>query len=476
MKKNLQANWFFYLLIAQPILDIIAFFQYDNAIGSLAGYIRLVLMVVLPIYVLTITKKKKSFICLMAIIGVYCILHILNGFRVGYISIFEDVSYMAKVVQMPVLGISFIYCLKSEKYENITSRAFYVNCFIIFATLVVAHLSGTAQYTYTDYEIGYLGWFANANSQSIIIISLIPMVLRFAIKKNNFLFFIFTSIFTAFLLLSNGTKAAYYAIFIIFGAYAFFLALEFLLKRKDGMKFNAPVIAVFLLICVGSAFAYPYTPRYEMDHVNDSARAKDQEEMDKDLDKIKHDQEGITVADILADAELRRQVVALYEPLMNKEMVDRFGAERVLEQYGWLPGSYEVADMRLKKVVYAQLLWDETDMLTKLVGFEFTNIDGFDMENDYPAIFYYYGYIGFGLYMLFFVYFVYLILRKCIVDFKGAFNSYNFALLLTLGLQLGLAQYSGAILRRPNASIYISVIVALIYYQCTQTKKHTIKK
>lgn len=37
-------------------------------------------------------------------------------------------------------------------------------------------------------------------------------------------------------------------------------------------------------------------------------------------------------------------------------------------------------------------------------------------------------------------------------------------------LQLGLAQFSGAILRRPNASIYLALVVALIFYQCQKAK------
>ena len=38
-------------------------------------------------------------------------------------------------------------------------------------------------------------------------------------------------------------------------------------------------------------------------------------------------------------------------------------------------------------------------------------------------------------------------------------------LLLCLMLQLGLAQFSGALLRRPNVSIYLSLVLGLIYYQ-----------
>ena len=60
MLEQLKKNWLLYLFVLQPIFDIIAFFQQDNVVGSLAGYSRLLVMCVLPIVTLWITKNKKS--------------------------------------------------------------------------------------------------------------------------------------------------------------------------------------------------------------------------------------------------------------------------------------------------------------------------------------------------------------------------------------------------------------------------------
>lgn len=60
-----------------------------------------------------------------------------------------------------------------------------------------------------------------------------------------------------------------------------------------------------------------------------------------------------------------------------------------------------------------------------------------------------------------------------IKNFKGSFFFFNFILAVTYVLQLGLAQFSGAILRRPNASIYMSLIIALIFYQCGKIEKQS---
>ena len=54
------------------------------------------------------------------------------------------------------------------------------------------------------------------------------------------------------------------------------------------------------------------------------------------------------------------------------------------------------------------------------------------------------------------------ILKSLRADLKGSASVENYALALALCLQLGLAQFSGALVRRPNVSIYLSLVLALI--------------
>ena len=171
------------------------------------------------------------------------------------------------------------------------------------------------------------------------------------------------------------------------------------------------------------------------------------------------------------DAEKKAFIIEYYTPLLNEDLVNRFGAERVLREYGYLPSSRDLSDVRRLKRMYSKMVWEESDQLTKFVGFEYSSIHGYDLENDYPALFYYYGYIGFGLYVIFILYFVYLIFKTTCINFKSVFTSFNFAILLTFALQLVAAEFSGDILRRPNVSIYLSIIIALLYYQCKQNSQ-----
>jgi nitrate reductase gamma subunit len=88
-----------------------------------------------------------------------------------------------------------------------------------------------------------------------------------------------------------------------------------------------------------------------------------------------------------------------------------------------------------------------------------------DLENDWPAIFYYCGYVGFAAYVCLIAYFAFLIARRLLQDLRSAFTADNFIVLLCFVLLIGIAQYSGAVLRRPNVSIYLSLILGLIAFQ-----------
>lgn len=481
IKDILKRYWFSILIMAQPILDIIAYFQQDNVIGSTAGYLRLVVMVILPIMVLFKTKKKKSFLAWLAVIGIYCVLHIANCFRVGYISIFQDVAYMARVIQMPVITISLIYYFEEDHaaVNHQIEKSFYFNSVLIFVSVIIAFLTGTGEYTYVLYDAGLKGWFQNANGQSIILASLIPFMLSYSLKKKKFIFLLLTSVFSWFILISNGTKVDYYAIFIIFGGYFIYLIFEYWVIRKENKKLNLPALCLFALLMVISVVGYDYTPRAKVDLGNTTAREDENVEMNEALSSIQNSGESMTIEEMMADPEIKDELLTYLTPKLPSIMVDRFGAERVLvEGYGYIPDAYMLADTRANKVRFAQMLWSDSDMLTRLVGFEYSNVidyvgnEGtYDLENDYPALFYYYGYLGCGLYLLFLGYFVFRLARKVIFDFKNSVNLFNFSLLLVFGIQLFAAQLSGAILRRPNVSIYLSIVLMLIYFQTDHWKK-----
>ena len=77
---------------------------------------------------------------------------------------------------------------------------------------------------------------------------------------------------------------------------------------------------------------------------------------------------------------------------------------------------------------------------------------------------YYYGYVGFAAYVGFLLFILIMILRHAMLDLRGTVSVRNMGLTVMLAVELGLAQFSGAVLRRPNVSIYLALTEAMLYY------------
>lgn len=143
-------------------------------------------------------------------------------------------------------------------------------------------------------------------------------------------------------------------------------------------------------------------------------------------------------------------------------------------QYKMSTNVAKLIDARVMERNYADMVFQDSDLPTKIVGFEASEMgfDGvYDLENDWHAVFYYYGYLGFFLY----VGFVLTILYRCLlVLWRDSFKTITleqFCCFLVFILVIGLAHFSGATLRRPNVSIWLSLILALMTL-CTEAKEY----
>ena len=73
-------------------------------------------MLVLPIVLLIKLKGKQRLRLFLALaaVGVICVMHVINGLRVGNYMLATDVAYMVRVAQMPVMAICFIFCMDDD--------------------------------------------------------------------------------------------------------------------------------------------------------------------------------------------------------------------------------------------------------------------------------------------------------------------------------------------------------------------------
>ena len=466
MKSFFKNNWLTLLIVLQPILDVVAFF-FQNEVATVAGYIRLAIMVAMPLYVLITKRGGKRFWIALAIMAFYTGLHVLNGFRSGYISLYFDLSYLVKVLQMPVLALCFVCLIDDEQTKRQAFRGLWIAAGLLAVILLAAFFTRTGNSTYGE-GIGFSGWVINdnRNAHSIILVTLSVFAICLAILNGRKLWAVLIPFAVTAGFLTNGTKGCYYSLFAIFGGYLLFLLLDAIVHRKRLKKRMILALAALMIV---SVVAYPYTPRARVSEaqagaVHDGEIEAALLEMNIDISKMTPEQrfKDPQVREVFSYYYLRYMVGVL------PDLFDRFGMDRVLQ---WFDMSTDVArliDTRQIKLCYAGLLWEECDLQTRLVGFEVSELgfDGtHDLENDWPALYYYYGYFGLVLYGLFVLIFVLRMLRKLFSDFRGSLTEESFSLALSLALLLGLAQFSGAVLRRPNVSIYLALVLGLIWYQ-----------
>ncbi len=466
--EHFKKYWITVLIAAQPVLDILAYWT-RSPDGTAAGMLRLAIMLILPLHLLITLKKKRNFILSMAAIGLVGALHVLNCLRVGYIDMRFDLVYLARTMQMPILAICLGYYIRDEEQRQAALNGMKLAGFILFASLILAIVTGTATDTYGP-GLGVSGWVIGENrcANSVIVVTLALVLLYFGIISDRAVFNYLTPPLIAFALILNGTKACYYSLFAAFAGFAAYFVIDRLLH---GGKLKTRVIAVLLLTAVVSAAVYPITPRCKIEITQQRSSRRQQDELERIMQELGYDLGSMTLDEKLADPVLVQIFGDYYYDLIwaiIPDMFDRFTYEQVCAKYKFNTNAGELINVRRMKYNYASLIWDEKDTLTHIVGYEPSDVwygAKTDLENDWPAMYFYYGYLGFGMYALFLLYYVWLILKRVVKDFRGALTAENFFLLLLFFLHIGLAQFSGSVIRRPNVSVYMSLVMALIYYK-----------
>ena len=461
-------HWLMLLIVLQPLLDILAFWT-KSPDGTLAGYIRLAIMVLLPLYLLFTLREKKRFVLSMAAIALVCLLHILNCMRLGYVSMTFDISYAAKTAQMPILAVCFMHCIRNEQTRNQAYWGLFFAAAITAASIGLSWLTGTANVTYGA-GLGISGWVIDDNrcANSVIVVTLAAFSVFCAVKSDKLLINILVPALALLVLLSNGTKACYLAIYVIFTGFALFLIAERLLK---GTELKKPVVITLLALSLLAVVLTPITPMYKVRYAQTSFAQQNQGEVETKLQELGYDIDSLTDEEKLNNPEVLRVYEDYYRKMIwciMPNMFDRFTMEEILTEFDFTTDARILIDTRQIKSAYASLIWSKSDTATRFFGIDVSDIwitGGCDLENDWPAINYYYGIVGFGAYLAFLLYFVVLIIRRLIRNFKTAFTADNFILLITFALLVGLAQFSGSVLRRPNVSVYMSLVLGLIYYQ-----------
>lgn len=465
------SRFIFYLFIVQPILDIISFFAVEHGFTSITTVFRMFMFAFIFVWAYVISEHKKIYYFLVGVIGVFWCLHVAVNWANGYMSVFQDTAMYIKTVQGPMLALAFITFLTQSKNAcKQIGKAFFINYITISVSIILSYVVGMPVYTYELNRVGLKGWFYTGNAQSCIIAILAMLAIAYAYRQKKNLIFLLTVVIVFSNLFLFGTRVTYYSIFIVTIAFVILL-----LWNKERQLFAYLVLVTCAIVCM---LAYSKAPCYvQQNKVNVAFQDNDQmihdivdSEMEtEDTESTEEDTQDETEESLLEKYE---RVYMVFCP----DLIERFGVEAVAKKLNYSLDASDMMDNRKLKTTYCSLIMGQQNLLTKLFGYEHLNMidsDGeiFDPENDFPALFYLYGYIGLALYVMFIAFFVIVGLKNVFSNIKNI-SLEKGALCVSLILMLGCAELSGNVLRRPNVSIYLSVMLAYLFVICMNEKNN----
>ena len=455
IKNYIDNYWLFFIIITQPILDIIAYFSFDEFLTPISFVTRSIYLLFIVLYTFIKVKDKKRYILLELPFVLFSLLHLLNSIRTSGLNIFDDLRYLILVMQMPITTISLsMYIKENRSHSKKIEKGMCISLVIICISVILSVITKNYNDTYEGY--GITGWFTSANTQSMILVTLFPYCLYTFSKRNKYIYLL--GLMMGFLLLYfNGTKACYYTLIFSLIAMVYVLVTYFKVQ-KNLLKISLTIGTLLLSVLV-----FKFSSTFERDTTMNNIEAENQIILNEiDMDNLNRE-ETLSVL----------KTSYLYE-----QMIEDLGEEDVYNEMKDKISAGNLSDNRLVKRTYAKIIYNRSDVFTKLVGFNQGEIEKYerDLENDITAIFYYYGYIGFTLYMMFILYFVVLavklIIKNPVMILSGKFVILSFSILLSL---IG-SEYSGALLRKPNANIYLTLLLTLYFAYISKNLKEKKQK
>jgi len=164
--------------------------------------------------------------------------------------------------------------------------------------------------------------------------------------------------------------------------------------------------------------------------------------------------------------------------------VERFGRDKVFEAYSYTLDPTVLSNSRLMKIRFCELLMRESGTLSQLFGLNLQEmtytrldksgkqvVDNYDVENDLHGVYFLTGIVGLALMVLFLLWFGLRALLAVIRDHKRCFTLPMCAFAIAYGLGLIHAYYTASVLRRNNASIYLAMVLAGLWYLSRRQKE-----
>ena len=468
------------LLLIQPVMDVISFWLQRFDLSTAPTLVlRMGILGITILYGFLVSDRKQVYYIAAAVCVAIAAGHVYACLQLpdGYVSPIQDLTNYVRVVQMPLLAICLITFLRqNEETFAAIQRSLTGVLLIILAVEILCMVTNTDYGTYTD-GIGTIGWFSNTNSQSNNLCILVPISLAWQLvqEKRNMPLFWVTAVLSFAALYFFGTRLAY------LGIYATCIGLSFtifLVRRRDWK-----IAAALLGIAILATALMTYSPMVEHMRVNGGIQNERQGyinmQIGDDLEEVKaliqkvpgnsgnsssSEEKGMTEEE---RQQLIEDLTPVYEHYVS-DFVEIFGAEKTMEMFNYSIDVHDFSAIRPKKLMFAQMLMNDSPVSSQIFGLNLARFtvgeNIYDVENDFHGLYYLYGWVGLGAYLLFLAYFVYLIIWALIKNARKYYTPEAAAYGIAFLMCLAHAYNTAGVIRRPNASIYLSVILAVFYY------------
>ena len=447
------------LILVQPLLDVTSYWiNAGGAENTLTLALRLALLLLTVILGFCLAEKRRPYYITAAVLLALTLGHVLACVQFGYAQPFRDLTNLVRIYLLPLTALSF--CTLLRRFPDLRSKipgAFALCLAIILVVELLAAVTGTDPHTYPNKSIGLLGWFYFANSQSAILCMLIPVALIYVLRRfTNPVPFMISALIAMGMLFLFATRLAMLGCLLT----GLVLGVCLLLwkKRLQG--------AWLLLLTVVFALLIPLSPMTKNQQLVQENTQVKQEEIDR---MVSRGQMLARKSNHTSDDRPETKLRSAYEEYLPG-LVEQFGLSRTAEAYDYSQSAWDICNVRRAKITYSRLLLEDSPASAKLFGMELSRWDtssgSYDVENDFHGIFFLCGGVGLVLILCYFGWFVVLVFRGFVRKKFALLTPEFVALLVSLTLCAAHIYATAGVLRRPNASFYLAVCLALCWKDC----------
>lgn len=467
--------------VLQPLLDVVGFWQMKLEVSNvITTGIRIILLVASVFLGFLLSDRKRYYFGMAAVLLVLTAFHVYANLP-EYDEWMTDLSNLVRIYLMPLTTLCFITFLRQggDKAFRAMKLGMVVNLVVIAVVELLSVLTKTDPHTYWHEGIGVLGWFYWANSQSAILSIIAPISVCWAIGKwpKRILPTLLAALFSSALLYFFGTRLAFGTMVLSNAC----ISICLLIMNRQCWK-QALVVG---LVAIAFTAAIKYSPMNARFDAVDDRQAFNQEVIESiDVETLPIDPEetGHSHGPNLDKANKEKMDKIYYGYVSG--VIHHFGYDRVEAAYNYTLDAGILGNWRTYKLVFCELLMEDAGPMQHLFGLNLMDMrefvekgiynpetrtweDGYiimDVENDFHGIYFLLGVVGIVLMVAFLLYFGLRALLRIIRSFKTYFTVDMIGFVGAYGFGLLHAYFTVSVLRRNNASVYMALVLAGLWY------------